>query len=381
MSVDLCETGMNQSPIEIDVESTSILNCAPNCDLKFFYKTSRLSMLIGEDSVVISYDPGSYILYNQTPYSLNQIHFTVPNVHKFVRGDRELVFSGEAILYHTNPDSGKTVALSVMLTVGNVNSSSFNFFAILPRFQDEPAGTKLETAMPESWNAYQLIPSSKSFYKYSGSLLKSPCTENITWIVFEYEVTVPQDFFNDLSSRVRNVTYSIKPLNRRIIYFSANEEASNNKNNITNEVCITADKLELIKEEERKKYEKVVSSKSAYEQRKMGYIIAMAVLLGVFILFLIIYKFFTRKGGSKGAPAASATGSSATAPVASATGSSATAPVASGTGSSGPGSSATGPASSAQVTSGGFFNNAANVLRAAAKGILRTTKEINEAVV
>ena len=345
MSVDFCETGTNQSPIEIDVLSTNILNCAPNCDLKFFYKTSKLSLLVGENSVVITYDPGSYILYNQTPYTLNQIHFTVPNAHRFVKGDSELVFSGEAILFHTNSDSGKTVALSVMLSVGNVNSASYNFFAILPRFNEEAPGTRLETAMPESWNAYQLIPSSKSFFKYAGSLLNTPCTENITWIVFEYEVTIPQDFFNDVSARVRSATYSIKPLNQRIIYFNSNEDTANNKNNITNEVCITPEKLEAIKEEERKKYEKVVNMKSSYEQRKMGYIIALSVLLGVFILFLAIYRLWSKRNTSVKPQ------------------------------------TELGQGQGQLKANGGFFNNAQNIIKVAAKGLLRTTQEINNVVV
>lgn len=57
-----------------------------------------------------------------------------------------------------------------------------------------------ETDHQPKVNPYaQFLPASKTFYTYSGSLTTYPCTEGVTWIVFEQPVTVNS---NDIANLV-----------------------------------------------------------------------------------------------------------------------------------------------------------------------------------
>ena len=65
MSNNLCETGNKQSPIDIIKKNTQ--RCATLCDLFFYYRPSKCVVKnINNDDIVLDYDVGSNISYNNT---------------------------------------------------------------------------------------------------------------------------------------------------------------------------------------------------------------------------------------------------------------------------------------------------------------------------
>ena len=80
MSNDPCANGKFQSPI--DIKSNGVIKCGALCDLTFYYRTSKANMVnIGKD-IILDYDTGSYVMYNNEVYELDKISFYVPAVHK-----------------------------------------------------------------------------------------------------------------------------------------------------------------------------------------------------------------------------------------------------------------------------------------------------------
>ena len=73
MSKSLCANGTQQSPINIISKNTK--KCGATCDLTFFYRSSKLNTILSNKNLIIDYDTGSYVNFNQEVYELDKISF------------------------------------------------------------------------------------------------------------------------------------------------------------------------------------------------------------------------------------------------------------------------------------------------------------------
>ncbi len=172
--------------------------------------------------------------YQGTEYTLLQFHFHSPGEHAIANG----LGAGELHMVHKS-DDGKLLVLGVIMNSNGLDAGGGN--VMLQRFWDaaydgyeeriaspaSPCANAVMTATCDPTlvlqareldlktidgidaddmckfsleyeadhqpkvNPYsQFLPASKTFYTYSGSLTTYPCTEGVTWIVFEQPVTV-----------------------------------------------------------------------------------------------------------------------------------------------------------------------------------------------
>ncbi len=224
MSNNLCETGNKQSPIDIIKKNTQ--RCATLCDLVFYYRTSKCVVKnINNDDIVLDYDVGSNISYNNTVYELLKINFTIPSSHKF----DSYSYPGEIHLYHRAPDSGKLLVVAIMMDINDATSKSTNFLDIVK--DSIPQKNKTNTVNTSNeWTAYNLIPEIQSFFIYEGSLVKSPCTQSVTWLVFENPINCSTGFFDKLKSIIKNNSRAIQDTNDRNVYYNPNNSSQNTRN-------------------------------------------------------------------------------------------------------------------------------------------------------
>ena len=227
-----CAKGHKQSPINIDTSTTSA--CATLCDLLFYYRSSKIFLEnIGND-ITLTYDNGSYIVYNNEVYELDKISFFTDSAHKI---DSES-YPIEMNLYHRSPNTGKIVIISVMC---NVNASASKSHSTLEVFATAFPKLGKEHSMSTSsdWNIFEVLPEIKSFYTYEGSLPRAPCDEGVQWIVFENSVNCSATFLGNLKPKLKNKARPLQRLNARKVYYNTNNHKKNNRNYGSNFRCYT----------------------------------------------------------------------------------------------------------------------------------------------
>ena len=221
--MSICLKGKQQSPININ--SNISKRCGATCDLTFFYKTSKLNIKNFNNDIIIEYDTGSYINFNQEIYELEKISFTTPSSHKIDNDSHPC----EAHLYHRSPYNGKILIIGIFIDVNEAESGSLVFLnSLLGKFPKKNQEISINTN--DKWNIYNLIPNSQAFFLYNGSLTREPCSENITWIIYDEPINCSKKFFTNLKNISKNNARSIKKIGSRAIYFNPNTSKKNQKN-------------------------------------------------------------------------------------------------------------------------------------------------------
>ena len=170
----LCGISKNQSPIDL----TNFVE-AKLGGLQFDYKTFGNQIVNNGHSVQIDYQPGSTLTINNRNYELKQFHFHTPSENR-INGKS---FPLEAHFVHADKD-GNLAVLAVMYEEGTENPIIDQLWRKMP----EHAGDK--QAIAEKVSALELLPTSKDYYEFSGSLTTPPCTEGVLWLVLKQPLTV-----------------------------------------------------------------------------------------------------------------------------------------------------------------------------------------------
>lgn len=73
------------------------------------------------------------------------------------------------------------------------------------------------------WNVKDLLPKSKAYYTYDGSIPNPPCVEDIKWVVMEQHIEIIEEFINILREEGNIKGYrDIHPLNNRVVFYNNN---------------------------------------------------------------------------------------------------------------------------------------------------------------
>ncbi len=283
--VNVCVKGSQQSPI--DIKSSKVIKCGALCDLVFYYRTSKCNMVNTKNNLIMDYDNGSYIVFNSEVYELDRISFTTPASHK-VDG---YSFPIEAQLYHRSPDTGAIVIISVFIDVNDASSRSKLFFDHFANVIPLTTGKQVSHNTPEEWNIFNVIPEIKAFYTYKGSLPRSPCTENVTWIVFDTATNCSTNFYDKIKKATPQNARSIQKLNGRRVYYNVNTAEKNKRN--------YGDKLRCYNEKQfRESCAKLTGHSEMIESKNKQTMIAIitgcvVVTMILFILWLVQQDFFS----------------------------------------------------------------------------------------
>ncbi len=200
-----CSAGRQQSPININIEDT--LNSEIGA-IEFFYKPTPLKVLNNGHTIQVDYAPGSSMTVAGHRYELLQFHFHAPSEHR-INGKRARM---EAHLVHKNA-AGELAVVGVMMNRGAANGTVAAIWKHIPHELDKVIAVDGVTV-----NAADLLPAKpQRFYHYMGSLTTPPCTENVSWFVMKYDVSVADSQLTDFGYTIGSNARPVQPLNRRFI--------------------------------------------------------------------------------------------------------------------------------------------------------------------
>lgn len=193
--------GQNQSPIDIKASQKEDL-----ADIEFNYKPGKLHVVNNGHTVQFNYDEGSSIKVNGSEYKLVQFHFHTPSEHT-INGKH---FPMELHLVHKN-DKNELAVVGVILEKGKENAAYKKMWSHLPKKADEKKDADLDI------NAAELLPKSRQFYSYPGSLTTPPCSEGVTWLVLKTPVNMSAQHIKQIKDIMKNNSRPVQPVNARVL--------------------------------------------------------------------------------------------------------------------------------------------------------------------
>ncbi|MGM3306870.1 carbonic anhydrase [Anabaena sp. WFMT] len=200
---ELCELGKYQSPININnaVEGTPV-------NMEFNYKSTPLSVVNNGHTIQVNYNPGSTIKINGEEYELLQFHFHTPSEHTI----DDQASAMEMHLVHRNAN-GQLAVVGVMIKKGVVNP------LIDLIWMNIPAVGQNNIVKTSPINVGNLLPNSKEYFSYTGSLTTPPCSENVKWNVLIKPIQVSEEQIATFKSLYQVNARPVQPINSRRIEF------------------------------------------------------------------------------------------------------------------------------------------------------------------
>ncbi|MGM0519531.1 MAG: carbonic anhydrase [Campylobacterota bacterium] len=196
----MCGEGKNQSPINISnaVEANlATLTLNGNSNANTFVNTGN--------SLEVNFSNGNQLVVNDETYNLKKLSFHTPSEHT-IDGKN---FPLEAQLVHTN---GSNLAIiAVMFEVGDDNIVLNKLFRNFPEQEGDRNELKSEV------KGYELLPTNKDYYKYSGSMTTPPCTEGAKWFVLKTPIKLSQSQLDDFKEAMPENNRPLQELNSRTI--------------------------------------------------------------------------------------------------------------------------------------------------------------------
>jgi len=279
-STSLCMYGKSQSPIDIVTKDAQ--TCEVRCDAKFFYRGSMCTLINTGSEFVIQYDVGSYIDFKNTVYALEQISITRPASH-LINGQQ---YAAEVLLYHKNKVTTDMLVVSVFLESSDAVSPSKTFLDQFVDYIPQDSNQVKTLNLGTDWNVFNVLPMEKSFYTYNGSIIKEPCEQNTTWIIFANPVNASSHFFSQLVSKFPAVNNrNPNALNNRKVFYNPNRDPLFTMNYGSSEKCYN--------ESQFRSQCSLLSRNSAIEERRSNDMMTFAIILfgiAVFILALWLYE-------------------------------------------------------------------------------------------
>lgn len=197
----VCATGLRQSPI--DIKDGIKVDLEP---IKFSYRPSTFRIIDNGHTIQVSVADSSITLTGKT-YELVQFHFHRPSEEK-VNGQR---FDMVVHLVH-KADDGQLAVVAVLLERGSENPFIQTLWNNLPLEKNVPVAPPALSIDPAT-----LLPASRNYYTYMGSLTTPPCSEGVLWLVMKQPVQVSSEQIGIFSRLYRNNARPIQPSGDRLI--------------------------------------------------------------------------------------------------------------------------------------------------------------------
>jgi carbonic anhydrase len=199
-----CKQGQAQSPIDIPDASARKGDLAP---LLFNYKPSPLKIIDNGYTIQVNYAPGSVVTVEGKRYELTQIQFHKPSEEKIDGKGHDMV----AHLVHQGP-GGKLAVIAILLDTGKEHRLIKTLWDNLPKEKG-----KENVVDPVKINAVDLLPESKGYYTFAGSLTTPPCSEDVTWFVLKTPVQISADEIARFAKLYPMNARPVQPVNGRDI--------------------------------------------------------------------------------------------------------------------------------------------------------------------
>lgn len=157
-----CKNPARQSPISISkISGIEAKELAVN-----YLKSHELIENKGH-TIQVNYEKGSYVVFKEKYYYLEQFHFHTPSEH-IVAGKR---FPMEIHLVHRSRE-GFFLVLSIIVIEGKKNS-------LITEILNHTPKRKRELKVSQVIDIHAILPEISDFYHYAGSLTTPPYTANL----------------------------------------------------------------------------------------------------------------------------------------------------------------------------------------------------------
>ncbi|HEY8856608.1 MAG TPA: carbonic anhydrase family protein [Rugosibacter sp.] len=197
----LCATGKRQSPI--DIREGIKVNLE---EITFDYKPTLFRIIDTGHTVQVNVGEGLSLKISGKRYELLQFHFHRPSEERVNGRAYDMVVH----LVHRN-DEGQFAVVSVLLERGSENPLIQTLWNNLPLDQN------IEVAPVEAIDLNKLLPESRTYWTYMGSLTTPPCTEGVLWMVLKQPIPVSAEQVAIFSRLYRNNARPLQPSNGRLI--------------------------------------------------------------------------------------------------------------------------------------------------------------------
>ena len=203
---DLCSAGKQQSPI--DISPSRLLKADWLLPLEVRINPTKLNVVNNGHTIQVNYDKGSSFIFEKQGYTLKQFHFHSPSEHK-IGG---VAFDMETHLVWSTPDS-KLAVIGFMITASQENPFFAKFFHALP----DKANTTVTREL--NINVKEVLPETRDYFHYDGSLTTPPCAEGVKWIVLKTPVQASRDQISRFRAVVgdHNTNRPVQQVNERLV--------------------------------------------------------------------------------------------------------------------------------------------------------------------
>lgn len=164
--------GVNQSPINI--QGTIDAQLTP---IKFNYGSDARDIENNGHTVQVNYQTGSSITIDELTFDLVQFHFHAPSENN-IDGKSYPI---EVHLVHSDQE-GNLAVVAVLIDLGNNNDDLTNIWQSMPKHSG------ITQELTGTVNAEKLLPKSRDYYRFNGSLTTPPCSEGVRWFVMKKSI-------------------------------------------------------------------------------------------------------------------------------------------------------------------------------------------------
>lgn len=196
-----CAEGKTQSPVALVTEAKVDL---PN--LVTAYAPSEGQVFNNGHTIQTKITPGQTLNIGDKVYQLLQAHFHHPSEHSL----DGVVYPMELHFVHKS-ESGEFAVLGVMIKEGKANAQIQKIWDAIPASVGE------EHAQSTAFDGNALLPATKVYFAYQGSLTTPPCTEGIRWNVLSVPIEASAEQIAAFGKAVSPNARPIQPLLARDI--------------------------------------------------------------------------------------------------------------------------------------------------------------------
>ncbi|NOU40479.1 MAG: carbonic anhydrase family protein [Methylotenera sp.] len=198
----VCNTGLNQSPINI--EDTVDASMKP---LKLLQKFPIKDIVNNGHTVQANFKVGNILAIDNMSFQLKQVHFHAPSENT-IKGKS---FPLEAHFVHADA-KGNLSVIAVMFKEGKTNIGLEKLWKQIPSDIDKPVSLKSRVL------ASEMMPANQDYYRFSGSLTTPPCSEGVRWLLIKTPMTASNEQIEAFKSVLKHHNNRpVQPLNGRVI--------------------------------------------------------------------------------------------------------------------------------------------------------------------
>jgi carbonic anhydrase len=206
-----CSAGNRQSPIDIGKTAPASLPelraAFRPVELRIAHHEHVADAINNGHTIQVNYTEGDSLTVGDASYELVQYHFHSPSEHTI--GGRH--WPMEMHLVHQSGSGGLAV-VAVLIEEGAHNAAFDPVWSHLPR--QKGVESHLEHVKV---NVDDLLPGTRTTYRYDGSLTTPPCSEGVKWLVMTAPVALSPEQISAFTALIKGNNRPVQALNGRAV--------------------------------------------------------------------------------------------------------------------------------------------------------------------